>query len=69
VGANTGEVTLVRAGEALEQQAGYRQAEHGIAEEFEALVVIGAEAAVRQRARQQRRLPEAVADAALEIVD
>ena len=55
VGAHAGQVAFVGAGEALEQQAGDGQAQDGVAEELEALVVVGAEAAVRQRALQQRR--------------
>ena len=37
------------AGEAVVEQARHREVQHGIAEEFEALVVVGAVAAVRQR--------------------
>ena len=39
------------------------EAEHGVAEELEPLVVIGTEAAVRECARQQTRLGEVVAQA------
>ena len=66
VGAHAGQVAFVGAGEALEQQAGNRQAEHRIAEEFEPFVVVGTEAAVRQRARQQRAIVESMAEALLQ---
>ena len=52
--------------EAFEQQAGDGQAEHGVAEEFEPFVVIGAEAAVRERTLQQRFALELVAQPALQ---
>ena len=69
VRAHARQVAFVGAGEALEQQAGNGQAQHRIAEEFQAFVVVGAEAAVRQRPGEQLRLAEAVADAGLEFVE
>jgi hypothetical protein len=53
VGADAGQVAFVGARETLVQQAGDRQAQHRIAQELEALVVVGAAAAVRERTRQQ----------------
>ena len=47
VGADAGQVALVGAGIALVQQAGDSQAQHRVAQEFQALVVVAAEAAVR----------------------
>ena len=69
MGADAGQIALVGAGEAFVQQAGHGQAQHGIAEELEPLVVVGAEAAVRQRAGQQFGLAEAVTEALLEGSD
>ena len=66
VGAHPGQVAFVGAAEAVEQQARDGQAQDGVAEELEALVVVGAEAAVGQRPLQQRRVGEAVADALLQ---
>ena len=65
----TRQVTLVGTGEALEQQAGDHQAQHRVAEKFEPLVVVGAEAAVRQRTGQQERIVEAMADAPLQCLE
>ena len=69
VGAHAREVAFVGAAEALEQEARDRQVEHRVAEELEALVVVGAEAAVRERAVQQRLFREAVAEALLQGVE
>ena len=55
VGAHAREVAFVGVAEAVEQQARDDQAQHGVAEELEPLVVVGAEAAVRERALEQRR--------------
>ena len=66
MGADAGEVALVGAAEAVEEEARDDQAQHRVAEELEPLVVVGAEAAVGQRALQERRIAEAVADALLE---
>ena len=66
VGADAGEVAFVGAGEALEQQARDDQAQDGVAEELEPLVVVGAEAAMGQGPLQERRVGEAVADALLQ---
>ena len=69
VGPHAGQVAFVRTGEALEQQARDGQAEHRVAEELEALVVIGAEAAMGQRAGQQPGLREAVAEPLLQLIE
>ena len=66
VGADAGEVAFVGIAEAVEQQAGDRQAQDRVAEELEPLVVVGAEAAVGQGPLQEARVGEAVADALLE---
>ena len=66
VGADPGQVALVGIAEAVEQQAGDGQAEHGVAEELETLVVVGAEAAVGQGPLQEAGVGEAVADALLQ---
>jgi hypothetical protein len=69
VRAHAGEVALVGAGEALVEQSRHRQAQHGIAEELEAFVVLGTEAAMRQGVEHQGGLPEAVAQALLQAVE
>ena len=69
VGAHARQVAFVRAGEALVQQRRDGQVQHRVAEELEPLVVVGAEAAVRQRARQQRGLRKAMAQALLQGVE
>ena len=69
VGANARQVALVGVAEAVEQQARDDQAEDGVAEEFEALVVVGAVAAMGERSFQERRVGEAVTDALLECVE
>jgi hypothetical protein len=69
VGADARQVTLVGAREALVQQAGHRQVEHGVAEEFEALVVLGAAAAVGERTQQQARLLEPMTEPLLQGVE
>ena len=69
VGAHARQVAFVGAGETLEQQPRDHQAQHRIAEEFEPFVVVGAEAAVGQRARQQPGIVEAMADAPLQCVE
>ena len=66
MGANAGQVALVGAAEAVEQQARDDQAQDRVAEEFEALVVVGAEAAVGQRPLQEAGVGKAVSDALLE---
>ena len=66
VGADARQIALVGIAEAVEQQARDDEAEDGVAEEFEALVVVGAEAAVREGPFQERRVAEAVADALLQ---
>ena len=50
----------------VEQQAGDRQAQDRVAEEFEALVVIGAEAAMPQRTLEQALVREAMAEPLLQ---
>ena len=69
VGAHPGEIAFVGAGEALVQQARDGQAQDGIAEELETLVVVGAEAAVRQRRASRRASAKAVAEAVLQGVE
>ena len=69
MGAHPRQVALVGAAEALEQQARDDQAEDGVAEEFEALVVVGAEAAMGEGPFQERRVVEPVADALLQGVE
>jgi len=69
VGADAGEVAFGRIGVPLEEQIRHGEVEHGVTEELQALVVVGAEAAVRQRAAQQRGVGEAVAQAALKRVE
>ena len=69
VRAHAGEVALVAVREALEQQAGDRQAQHRIAQELKPLVVVGAPAAVGEGPRQQGRLCKAVAQALLQSVE
>ncbi len=66
---HAGQVALVGAGEPLVEQGGDGSLEDGVAEEFEALVVVRAEAAVRERAGQQAGLGEAVAEPLLEGVE
>ena len=66
VGAHARQVAFVGIAEALEQQARDDQAEDGVAEKLEALVVVGAVAAVGQRALQQGRIAEPVTDALLQ---
>ena len=56
VGADAGQVALVGIAEAVEQQARDDQAQDRVAEELEALVVVGAEAAVGERPFQQGRV-------------
>ena len=68
VRAHAGEIAFVGALEALVQQVGNGQAQHRVAEKLEPLVVVRAEAAVRQGAAQQARIGEAVADAPLQCV-
>jgi hypothetical protein len=60
------EVTLVAAGEAIEEQRRDREVQHRVAEELEPLVVLGAVAAVRERAHEQARLREAVPEPRLQ---
>jgi len=69
MGANAGQVALVGIAEAVEEQARDDQAEDGVAEEFEALVVIRAIAAMSERSFHQRRIGETMADALLESVE
>ena len=66
VGAHAREVTLVAAREALVQQRRNPQAEHCVTQEFEPLVVFGAEAAMRERLHQQRWPGEVVAQPPLQ---
>ncbi len=66
--AHARQVAFVGAFEALVQQAGDGQAQHRVTEKFKPLVVVGTEAAVRQRAAQQARVAEAVTDAPLQCV-
>ena len=66
VGAHAREVALVGAGEAVEQQPRDGQVQHRVAQELEALVVVGAEAAVREGALEQRALGELVAEPLLD---
>ena len=63
------QVAFVGAREALVQQAGDGQTQHGVAQELEPLVVVGAAAAVRERARQQPRLAEDMAQPLLQGVE
>ena len=63
------EDALVRIAEAIEQQARDDETEHGVAEELEALVVVGAIAAMRESPLHQRRVGEAMADLALQCVE
>jgi hypothetical protein len=58
VGANARQVTLVGTGEAFKEQCRNGRLQHGIAKELEALVVLGAGAAMRQRTLQQGRVGE-----------
>ena len=69
VGANTGQVTFVGIAETVEQQARDDQAQDGVAEELEALVVVGAVAAMRQGALHQSRIGEAMTDLLLQCVE
>ena len=66
VGANAGQIALVAAGKPLEQETGHRQAQHRVAQEFKPLVVIGAEAAVCDGQRQQRRICKRVPQVSLQ---
>ena len=61
VGAHAREVTFVAVAEAVIEQARDGEVQHRIAEKLEPLVVRGAEAAVRERALQQRLAVEDVA--------
>ena len=65
-GADARQLAFGQLRDGAEQQLGDRAAEHAVAEELEPLVVRRAEAAVRQRLREQRGILEAVADAPLE---
>jgi hypothetical protein len=66
VGAHAREVAFVAVGQAFVEQARDRQAQHGIAQEFQPLVVLGAPAAVRERTPQQLGPREGVAQALLQ---
>jgi hypothetical protein len=68
MGAHTRQVAFVGAGVAFVQQARNGQAQHGVAEELEPFVVVGTVAAVREGLRQQLGPLEAVAEAALQVV-
>jgi hypothetical protein len=69
VRAHARQVAFVGAGKARVEQCRDCGLQHGVAEEFEALVVLGAGAAVRQRAQQQARVGEPMAQALLQRVD
>ena len=58
IGAHAGQVTFRLVAQGLKQQVGHREVEHGITEEFEALVVIGRETAVRQRTQEKTIIGE-----------
>jgi hypothetical protein len=66
VRANTGQVAFVGATEAVEQETRDDQAQNRVAQELEALVVIGTETTVGKRPLQKGGVGEAVADALLE---
>ena len=66
VGAHARQVAFGQGLQAVVQQRGNGQVEHGIAQEFQPLVVVGREAAVRQRPRQQLRVGELVLQARLQ---
>ena len=61
MGTDAGQVALVGTGKLFIQQARNRQAQDRVTKEFKPLVVLDAEAAMRQRARQQLGLVEAIA--------
>ena len=61
VGSHARQVAFVGTGKAVEQQARDRQAEHGISQKFETLVVVGTETSVRQGSDQQRGVAKPVA--------
>ena len=65
---HAGQVAFIRAGIALVEQTGHGQAEHGIAEELQALVVVGAMAAMRDGPHEQLGPLEAVAESSLQVV-
>ncbi len=69
MGADARQVAFVGVAEAVEQQARDDQAQDRVAEELEALVVVGTEAAVGERAFQQGRVAEPVADALLQCYE
>jgi hypothetical protein len=69
VGTDAGQVAFVGAGVALVQQAGHGKAEHGVAQELQAFVVVGAKAAVGQCPHQQVGALEAMAKPALEGIE
>src|SRR5262249_46878186 len=67
VGETARQLALVRLGEGAKQHVGDHQAEHVIAEEFQALIAAaaarpGKRRNVRERALEQRLVGEAVAD-------
>jgi hypothetical protein len=66
VGAHAREVAFVGTVEAVEQQPRDGHVQHRVAQEFQALVVVGAEAAVREGALEQRALDELVAEPLLD---
>ena len=68
VGANAREVTFWQAAQLFEQQMRHTQIEHRVAQKLQTLVVVGAEAAVRQSALQQSRLRKVVLQALLQRV-
>jgi len=68
VGTHARQVAFVGTGEAFVEQGRNGGLQYRVAKEFEALVVVCTGASVRQRAREQRRLREAVAQALLQRV-
>jgi hypothetical protein len=65
-GAQARQVALGAVAQGLVQHVGHAQPQHRVAQELQALVVVGRMAAVRQRALQQGRVGEAMVQALLQ---
>ena len=67
VGTHARQVAFGQLAQLRIQQVGHRQVEHRVPQEFQPLVVIGTEAAVRGGLQQQRPLAKSVAQAGLQV--
>lgn len=66
IGTNTREVTFRQTGELYIQKMCYRQVQHRVTQKFEALVVVGRKAAMRERELQQPRVGKGVLETRLQ---